>query len=308
MTSSVLTPTFRRRRRFRPPPPISLPSPPPSLPPSFYDAVSPPQPPTLPLLVDHLWPGDHRSAAASTTGARHSNNEDRVFVAKDGAIVGVCDGHGGMTAAEFVAKRYPQLIHAGLSTRDAFLKVDRETCENVAENGFLGSTLITVEVVRGEKLIVAHVGDSRAMVVDALGRAATLTNDHSPNRPDERNRIEKMGGCVIKRRVNGVLSVSRAIGDTAIKSLVVAEPDITEYALAGNEQLLIVASDGMWKYVTEQQVTDYLASLPLQTASVCVPINLAAAARGLVDIALQNGSHDDTTVVLVDLRAQLDCR
>ena len=61
--------------------------------------------------------------------------------------------------------------------------------------------------------------------------AVPLSEDHKPNRIDERQRIESAGGVVVWAgtwRVGGVLAVSRAFGDRLLKRYVVAMPDITE--------------------------------------------------------------------------------
>ncbi|RRT80402.1 hypothetical protein B296_00003516 [Ensete ventricosum] len=78
--------------------------------------------------------------------------------------------------------------------------------------------------------------------------AIPLSDDHKPNRIDERKRIENAGGFVMWTgalrnglsfviaygnpdpagtwRVGGVLAMSRAFGNRLLKRFVVAEPDI----------------------------------------------------------------------------------
>lgn len=218
----------------------------------------------------------------------------------------MCDGHGGDEASALVAARFAALlVQAGGSLANAFAAVDNEICAAQRKPSFLGSTLTAVIVEKGKSLNVAHVGDSRAMLVDGEGRAITLTRDHSPHRQDEVRRIEKAGGGVLQGRVNGVLAVSRALGDTALKSVVIAEPEELQYSLRGNEQILVLASDGLWDLVSDSEVASFLRSLPLSKGAVAVPRDLKEAAEGLVELAVKRGSKDDTSVVLVDLRAKL---
>jgi protein phosphatase 1L len=83
-------------------------------------------------------------------------------------------------------------------------------------------------VLVGDRLLVANVGDSRA-VVCISGEAIAFSTDHKPNRTDERQRIEDAGGVVMWSgtwRVGGVLAVSRAFGDRLLKKYVVADPEI----------------------------------------------------------------------------------
>ena len=68
--------------------------------------------------------------------------------------------------------------------------------------------------------------------------AVPLSEDHKPNRIDERQRIESAGGVVVWAgtwRVGGVLAVSRAFGDRLLKRYVVAMPDITEQVRAASQ-------------------------------------------------------------------------
>lgn len=75
----------------------------------------------------------------------------------------------------------------------------------------------------------------------------------------ERQRIEGSGGVVLEfpvgcYRVNGRLAVSRAIGDYGLKDVVISEPDIVCIQLNGNEDFLLMACDGLWDYVLEDEV------------------------------------------------------
>lgn len=70
--------------------------------------------------------------------------------------------------------------------------------------------------------------------------------------------LEFPPGCF---RVNGRLAVSRAIGDYGLKDVVIGEPDITCLALNGNEDFLILACDGLWDYVGEDEVATNVYSV-----------------------------------------------
>lgn len=75
----------------------------------------------------------------------------------------------------------------------------------------------------------------------------------------ERSRIEESGGCVLEFpsgcfRVNGRLAVSRAIGDYGLKDVVISDPDIVCLKLNGNEDFLLMACDGLWDFVDEDEV------------------------------------------------------
>lgn len=48
-------------------------------------------------------------------------------------------------------------------------------------------------------------------------------------------------------RVNGQLAVSRAFGDKSLKSYLRSDPDIQNTKVDGNTDVLVLASDGLWK-------------------------------------------------------------
>lgn len=221
----------------------------------------------------------------------------------------MCDGHGGTQVAETVAEMFPRLMANGCCLTEAFSRVEEVVCGMLStlfrRPSLVGTTLTAVEISHGKYLKVAHVGDSRAVLIDRMGVATTLTRDHSPNRPDETRRIEKAGGGVLQGRVNGVLAVSRAIGDTALKSVVSAEPELLDYTLSPGDQLVVLGTDGLWDLVSDAEVAAFLRSRPRAPHSVAVPLDLCDSATGLVELAVSRGSKDDTSVVLIDIRNSL---
>ena len=93
-------------------------------------------------------------------------------------------------------------------------------------------------------LYTANVGDARA-VLSRGGRAVRLTYDHKGSDAKEAKRITDAGGFVMNNRVNGVLAVTRSLGDSAMKEFVVGSPYTTETTLGENDDYLIVACDGV---------------------------------------------------------------
>ncbi len=85
--------------------------------------------------------------------------------------------------------------------------------------------------------------------------AVPLSIDHKPNVKEERSRIEAAGGVVVWAgtwRVGGVLAVSRAFGDRPLKRYVIATPAVAEESLTGEDEFLLLASDGLWDVMTNQ--------------------------------------------------------
>lgn len=141
-----------------------------------------------------------------------------------------------------------------------------------------------------EKLYVAHVGDSRA-VLGVKGGVEELTSDHKPNRTDERERIERVGGTVIHAgtwRVGGVLAVSRSFGNRMLKQFIVAQPEIRLEDLHESTNCLIVASDGLWDVFTNEEAV----SLAMKEKDA------EKAAKSLVCRAYDRGSYDNISCVV----------
>lgn len=220
----------------------------------------------------------------------------------DGEMVGlfgVFDGHGGARAAEYVKHnlfsnliKHPKFISDTKSAiADAFSHTDTEFLKS--ENNQIkdaGSTASTAILV-GNRLLVANVGDSRAVICRG-GNAFAVSRDHKPDQTDERQRIEDAGGFVMWAgtwRVGGVLAVSRAFGDKLLKQFVVSDPEIQEETIDNSLEFLILASDGLWDVVTNEEAVAIVK--PIQSPE--------EAAKSLIQEASQRGSTDNITIVVV---------
>lgn len=73
-------------------------------------------------------------------------------------------------------------------------------------------------------IICANAGDSRS-VLSKKGKAKDLSIDHKPDLPSERRRIERASGFVEESRVNGMLALSRALGDFEYKGNPILKPE-----------------------------------------------------------------------------------
>lgn len=93
-------------------------------------------------------------------------------------------------------------------------------------------------------LYCANAGDARAVLCRA-GKAVRLTYDHKGTDKQEAKRIMDAGGFVMSGRVNGVLAVTRALGDSAMKEFVVGAPYTTETDLSEEDEFMILACDGV---------------------------------------------------------------
>eukprot|EP00246_Nothoceros_aenigmaticus_P015982 TRINITY_DN6968_c0_g1_i1.p1 TRINITY_DN6968_c0_g1~~TRINITY_DN6968_c0_g1_i1.p1 ORF type:complete len:278 (+),score=50.83 TRINITY_DN6968_c0_g1_i1:469-1302(+) len=241
---------------------------------------------------------------ASSFGKRASMEDfyDTRIDKIEGRIVGlfgVFDGHGGHRAAEYVKTnlfqnliKHPKFLD---NTKEAIQETYKATDADYlkaehSQHRDAGSTASTAVYV-GDRLLVANVGDSRAVICRA-GKAVALSQDHKPNRSDERQRIEEAGGVVMWAgtwRVGGVLAVSRAFGDRLLKRYVVPDPEIQEQTINEEVEFLVLASDGLWDVVMNEDAVKIVQ--PIQSCQ--------EAAKTLTEEALKRGSADNITCVVV---------
>ncbi|XP_010536514.1 PREDICTED: probable protein phosphatase 2C 75 [Tarenaya hassleriana] len=200
------------------------------------------------------------------------------------------------------------------------------------ETAYCGSTA-NAAVLTQYFILVANTGDSRA-VLCRRGGAIPLSFDHKPDRPDERARIEAAGGQVLSLygpRVQGILATSRAIGDQYLKPLVSWEPEITMMRREPEDDCLIIASDGLWDVLSSQEACNISRQCLSERPPVRRPrrtqLNLNEipqddddgdgrdardshyryrclfAAALLTRVAVTMNSHDNISVIVVDLKS-----
>ncbi|KAG0161307.1 hypothetical protein PDIDSM_8841 [Penicillium digitatum] len=83
------------------------------------------------------------------------------------------------------------------------------------------------KAIRQRVLYTANVGDAR-IVLCRNGKALRLSYDHKGSDENEGRRVANAGGLILNNRVNGVLAVTRALGDAYLKDLVTGHPYTTE--------------------------------------------------------------------------------
>merc|ERR1719215_1000684 len=135
----------------------------------------------------------------------------------------------------------------------------------------------------------AHLGDSRA-VLSRGGKATRLTSvtDHKATDPLEGKRVIEAGGKIINDRVNGMLAMTRALGDFLLKMPVLPNdvvsnvPDISSTDLSREDNFIILACDGLWDVMNDQQAVE----LVVESLRELAPMTrqLEAEGRSIVEI------------------------
>ncbi|KAK0125581.1 Protein phosphatase 2C 1 [Cadophora gregata] len=142
---------------------------------------------------------------------------------------------------------------------------------------------------RQRVLYTANVGDAR-IVLCRNGKALRLSYDHKGSDENEGKRVANAGGLILNNRVNGVLAVTRALGDSYMKDLVTGHPYTTETVIQPDlDEFIILACDGLWDVCSDQEAVDLVRNQQ----------DPVVAAKQLVDHALARFSTDNLSCMIV---------
>ena len=143
-----------------------------------------------------------------------------------------------------------------------------------------GSTCVSIlfDSKKLNKLYISNIGDSRALIIKKniykYWTCHQLSRDHKPIEKDESDRIYKCGGEIQKLKdeqggwigplrvwvKNGIgpgLAMTRSFGDILGSSVgIISRPEINEYTITKEDKAIIIASDGLWEYLTNKEVTN----------------------------------------------------
>jgi protein phosphatase 2C family protein 2/3 len=249
---------------------------------------------------------EDRTMAVNLTGHEALPVSDRA------GLFSVYDGHGGHQVAEFLAENVQsQLLSAGAAAiaeqplrvlGNAVENAERQLLVSYAEGdstAAAGSTMCAV-LLLDDKLHVAHVGDSRAVL--ARGTAAKqLTRDHKPACEIEAKRImsdDPEAEITKDGYLYSELAVARAIGSAHLKRdpskrALIATAEVATVQLERQDDFVIVATDGLWDTVSSNEAVSIARRILSETKDA------AAASRALVERAQRCGSSDNISVVVL---------
>lgn len=264
------------------------------------------------------------------------------------ALFGVFDGHGGKEVSIYVKENFVSLLLSRPSfekkqyeqaLRETFQQVDevllspsgktelkrisdshggnsggglfeRDDKENLAK--FTGCTA-TVVLVTPSQIFCANAGDSRS-VLQRTNKTVPLSNDHKPDDPLEKARIESCGGFVDENRVNGSLNLSRSFGDFEYKStssksfkeqMVICDPEITVTERTPEDDFIVLACDGIWDCLSNEACCEMLAKHRSDFKDEPLSKSIEEMFEKIIarDILQSNGvGTDNMTCVFVELK------
>ncbi|KAG4931507.1 hypothetical protein AAZX31_17G216800 [Glycine max] len=178
----------------------------------------------------------------------------------------------------------------------AFKVMDKEVKLQKNLDCFSSGTTAVVIIKQGEGLVIANLGDSRAVlgtIYDEKLVAIQLTTDLKPELPREAERIRRCNGCVCGsneepdiQRVwmpnnenSPGLAMSRSLGDFLLKDHgVIAIPDVSYHPLTSTDQFIVLASDGVWDVLSNNEVASIVWSVDSEEAAAMAVVEAATAA------------------------------
>lgn len=225
---------------------------------------------------------------------------------------GVFDGHGGKRVSKFLRHNLPEFFLTKTNKNyyeknEIFTKYTNQVYDLLQNNlkekhpravEYCGSTACIGIQVKGKddknNLWIINLGDSRAVLCNKNGEPVQLSVDHKPNLPEEKKRIESLGGKITfdgsDWRVK-TLSLSRAFGDLDCCPYVTHLPNIYKYKLHPKDKFLIIACDGLWDAINNKMAVEFIRDLQFKNFQ-------GNYAKELANYALTKGSYDNITVII----------
>lgn len=237
----------------------------------------------------------------TTDQGKRANNEDTYLEKQFGEydLLGVFDGHGGIEAAQYIRLNLHisllSNINVGLSATEALKQSFVNINEQIHTSDIQSGTTATVALIRGHSLYLAHVGDSRAVLI-RNNKIIALTKDHKITDPDEMERYrfskwyKEKNRLISQGKIKGfkLIAVSRSLGDAFFEDAISSIPDVKEIDLRESD-ILVIASDGLWNFVDNDQVLKIALS---ETTEKQI-------SKELVIKALESKSTDNITVAVI---------
>ena len=227
-----------------------------------------------------------QAAGFSDVGRRRPNNEDSFGYDLEEGVFLVCDGMGGMAAGEIASmvaveealEAYRRSCFASMQPEErlmhAIAAANRKVwnlAQTRPELRGMGTTMVAA-CVKGDQIVVANVGDSRAYFLRD-GGCVQVTRDHS----------YAIEGTGVTARPAGQQFITRAVGAEAE-----VQPDFFTAELRTGDTVLL-ATDGMTRYVDTDGMAEHV-----QRAG-----NLEQVCRGLINAVYDKGAEDNLTCIVV---------
>jgi len=271
-------------------------------------------------------------AGFASEKGNNNYNEDRYTLLKSlpedptSAFFAIYDGHGGDKASTYCAKHIHTNVvnhssyanNKSYALKEGFKDTDKGFLRKLEDSGSTANAVLID--LSNKKIFCANTGDSRS-VLSSKKKAVPLSEDHKPGSTSEKKRIVAASHTVEREqvlvrgkriaidRVDGQVGVSRAIGDGDFKDLpdappenqaITCVPDIKERDIGSKDQFIVVACDGVWDVMKNQEVVDYVYKQLYSAKEPVTDDKVTMAAQQLVNYAINHKeSPDNVTAVIV---------
>ncbi|EES04932.1 protein phosphatase 2C and cyclic nucleotide-binding/kinase domain-containing protein [Sorghum bicolor] len=224
---------------------------------------------------------------------------------------------------------------AVLALHSAFITTNSQLHADNLDDSMSGTTAVTI-LVRGKTIYVANTGDSRAVIAEKRGDdivAVDLSIDQTPYRFDELERVKECGARVLTLdQIEGLknpdvqcwgteesddgdpprlwvqngmypgTAFTRSIGDSVAESIgVIADPEIFVLDLNSNNPFFVLASDGVFEFLSSQTVVDMISKYK-DPRDACAEI-VAESYRLWLQYETRT---DDITIIVVHINGLTD--
>ena len=216
------------------------------------------------------------------------------------SLFAVFDGHGGTTVSEYLKNNFCENLKKVIKTDFSlnFREIFKRSIENIDKNfkdmenaKNCGSTG-TIIIINKNSIYCANVGDSKCFYINEK-EAIQLTEDHNCKNKEEVKELRSRGVLVFQNRVFGSLSLTRTFGDVDYKNEgITATPFINKiFVDKNNVKYLVIASDGIWDVVDNNQLFQMSTELKEGTSEEFC--------NNLVNYAMKNGSRDNISCIVI---------
>lgn len=221
----------------------------------------------------------------------------------------IFDGHSGKEPAQYCRENLHNILAKYLHSTNfnveksfnmAFAEIDKELKRKLKKSDSGTTATIALlyqefsfETQNSQRIVYcANVGDSKSYLISKEGKCKIMTTDHKCSAINEVNRIKKAGGIVFSGRVFGTLALTRSLGDIEMKNYgVVSTPSIKHHDITEDDLYLIIASDGLWDVITEED----LIRLSKTNASA------DTFSTALIKLSIKRDSRDNVSCICIKL-------
>ena len=224
--------------------------------------------------------------------------------------------------AKYVAEKLPNYVTdlTNENITNAFKKVNKEIYANSKMDSNMSGTTVVSIIMTPNNIMCVNLGDSRAALFryeNGIYYCRNLSRDHKPIEADESKRIINSGGRIkkcydedhkrfigpdrvwVKNREEPGLAMTRSLGDKIAHDVgVIDEPEFKTFTYDGTEKFIIVASDGLWEYVSSDQCISIVKPY-YEEGMDCQEAALALTKEAFRRWKRKEVAIDDITIVII---------